>query len=54
MNILLTGGLGFIGSHKVVELVNSPQDLTPNDTNSFVPLNKIFKCFLLLVLHIMH
>ena len=23
MNVLLTGGLGFIGSHTVVELVNS-------------------------------
>ena len=40
MNILLTGGLGFIGSHTVVELVNSNYNVVIIDNLS----NSIMFC----------
>ena len=46
MNILLTGGLGFIGSHTVVELVNSGNNVVIYDnlSNSKIEvLNKLYK-----------
>ena len=46
MNILLTGGLGFIGSHTVVELVNSGNNVIIYDnlSNSKIEvLNKLYK-----------
>ena len=34
MNILLTGGAGFIGSHTAVELLNAGQDRKSTRLNS--------------------
>ena len=47
MNILLTGGLGFIGSHTVVELVNSNYNVViiDNLSNSKIKVLTISNLF---------